>query len=81
MPASAVQLGRTLRRVLEEESVRRPSAVALGVSTHRVQVLPHLISISAAVGIGRHVSGVADRSNGHIDEFRVAHIQRSDGWS
>jgi hypothetical protein len=26
------------------------------------------------------VSGIADPFNGHIDEFRIAHIQRSDGW-
>jgi hypothetical protein len=36
---------------------------------------------SAALGIGRHVSGVADPFNGHIDEFRIAHIQRSDSWT
>jgi hypothetical protein len=35
---------------------------------------------SAALGIGRHVSGVADPFNGHIDEFRISHVQRSDGW-
>jgi hypothetical protein len=35
---------------------------------------------SAALGIGRHVSGIADPFNGHIDEFRIAHIPRSDGW-
>ena len=35
---------------------------------------------SAALGIGRHVSGIADPLNGHIDEFRIAHVQRSDGW-
>ena len=35
---------------------------------------------STALGIGRHVSGVADPFNGHIDEFRIAHVQRSDGW-
>jgi hypothetical protein len=35
---------------------------------------------SAALGIGRHVSGIADPSNGHIDEFRIAHVQCSDGW-
>jgi hypothetical protein len=35
---------------------------------------------SAALGIGRHVSGLADPFNGHIDEFRIAHIERSDGW-
>ena len=35
---------------------------------------------SAALDIGRHVSGIADPFNGHIDEFRIAHVQRSDGW-
>ena len=35
---------------------------------------------AAALGIGRHVSGIADPFNGHIDEFRIAHVQRSDGW-
>jgi hypothetical protein len=37
--------------------------------------------VSAAVGIGRHVSGIADPFNGHIDEFRISYVQRSDGWS
>jgi len=31
--------------------------------------------------IGRQVSGIADPFNGHIDEFRIAHVQRSDGWT
>jgi hypothetical protein len=35
---------------------------------------------SAALGIGRHVSGIADPFNDHIAEFRISHIQRSDGW-
>ena len=35
---------------------------------------------SNPLGIGRHVSGIADPFNGHIDEFRIAHVQRSDGW-
>jgi Concanavalin A-like lectin/glucanases superfamily len=35
---------------------------------------------SASLGIGRHVSGIADPFNGHIDEFRIADVQRSDGW-
>jgi hypothetical protein len=26
------------------------------------------------------VSGIADPFNGHIDEFRIAHVQRSDAW-
>jgi hypothetical protein len=29
--------------------------------------------------MGRHVSGIADPFNGHIDAFRIAHVQRSDG--
>jgi Xaa-Pro aminopeptidase len=24
--------------------------------------------------------GIADAFNGHIDEFRISHVQRSDGW-
>jgi len=35
---------------------------------------------NATTSIGRHVSGIADPFNGHIDEFRISHIQRSDGW-
>jgi hypothetical protein len=35
---------------------------------------------SAALGIGRHVTGQADPFKGRIDEFRIAHIQASDGW-
>jgi hypothetical protein len=35
---------------------------------------------SAVLGIGRDVSGIADPFNGHIDEFRLSHLQRSDGW-
>jgi hypothetical protein len=31
---------------------------------------------SAALGVGRHVSGIAVP----FDEPRIAHIQRSDGW-
>jgi hypothetical protein len=35
---------------------------------------------AAALRIGRHVSGVANPFNGHIDEFRIAQVRRSDGW-
>ena len=35
---------------------------------------------SNPLGNGRHVSGIADLFNGHIDEFRIAHVQRCDGW-
>jgi hypothetical protein len=34
----------------------------------------------AALGIGPHVSGIADPFSGHIDEFRIEHVQRSDAW-
>jgi hypothetical protein len=36
---------------------------------------------SAALGIGRHASGIADPFNGHIDEFRIAHVQLGPGPS
>jgi hypothetical protein len=26
------------------------------------------------------VNGVADPLNGRIDDFRISHVQRSDGW-
>jgi hypothetical protein len=26
------------------------------------------------------VTGITDSFNGHIDELRIAHVQRSDGW-
>jgi hypothetical protein len=29
---------------------------------------------------GARVSGIADPFDGHIDEFRIAHVQRSAGW-
>jgi len=32
------------------------------------------------LGIERHVTGVADPFNGHIDAFRISHVQRSEGW-
>ena len=35
---------------------------------------------SNPLGVGRHVSGIADPFNGHIDAFRIARVQRSDGW-
>jgi hypothetical protein len=35
---------------------------------------------SDPLGIGRHAIGLADPFNGHIDQFRIAHVQRSDGW-
>jgi hypothetical protein len=30
--------------------------------------------------LARHVSGIADPFNGHIDAFWISHVQRSDGW-
>jgi hypothetical protein len=35
---------------------------------------------SAALGIGRHASGITDPFTGCIGEFRISHLQRSDGW-
>jgi hypothetical protein len=35
---------------------------------------------SAPLGMGRHVSDIAEPFNGRIDEFRISHVQRSDGW-
>jgi hypothetical protein len=35
---------------------------------------------SDPLGIGRHAIDLADPFNGHIDQFRIAHVQRSDGW-
>jgi Concanavalin A-like lectin/glucanases superfamily len=36
---------------------------------------------SNPLGIGRHVSGIADPFNGHIDEFPISHVQRSEAGS
>jgi hypothetical protein len=38
------------------------------------------LNSAATLGIGRHVSGIGDPFNGHIDAFRIAHVQRFDGW-
>ena len=35
---------------------------------------------SASLDIGRHVRGIADPFNGHIDPCRISHVPRSDGW-
>jgi hypothetical protein len=29
---------------------------------------------------GTKRQGIADPFNGHIDEFHIAHVSRSDGW-
>jgi hypothetical protein len=42
--------------------------------------LTRLAPTSNPLGIGRYVSGIADPFNGRIDQFRIAHFQRSDGW-
>jgi hypothetical protein len=49
------------------------------VRPRRPAILPHRHN-SALLAIGRHVSGIADPFNGHIDAFRISHVQRSDGW-
>jgi Concanavalin A-like lectin/glucanases superfamily len=46
---------------------------------HMSDTLPIVLN-SVALGTGRHVSGIADPFNGHVDEFRISHVQRSDGW-
>ena len=38
----------------------------------------HIVICDAHVEL--HVSGIADPFNGHIEAFRIAHVQRSDGW-
>lgn len=32
------------------------------------------------MGVGEEISGVAKPFDGFIDEIRIAHVQRSDGW-
>jgi hypothetical protein len=49
------------------------------VRARRQTTLTHATA-NATTSIGRHVSGIADPFTGHIDEFRIAHVQRSDGW-
>jgi hypothetical protein len=38
------------------------------------------IVIAAATAASSTLSGIADPSNGPIDEFRISPVQRSDGW-
>jgi hypothetical protein len=35
--------------------------------------------VSVSLGIGGHVSGIADPFNGHIDAFRISHGQAPAG--
>jgi hypothetical protein len=67
MPKAAARFGRALPGVIP-----RPFRA-------NGETLPTNLN-SAPLAIGRHVSGIADPFNGHIDEFRMSHIQRSDGW-
>ena len=39
-----------------------------------------MAKLSRPLASGGDVSGIADPFNGHIDDFRIAHVQRSDGW-
>jgi hypothetical protein len=56
----------------------------MGSSSHRRRVRSQPFkrwlrrSSRRAHGIG--LSGFPDPFNGHIDEFHIAHLQRSDGW-
>ena len=52
----------------------------LAASPQAAQPVREYLVVERSLGIGRHVSGIADPFNGHIDEFRIAHVQRSDGW-
>jgi hypothetical protein len=58
-----------------------PNNQRLNLNGARVAQMSHrqLMDLnSAALAIGRHVSSVADPFNGHIDEFRISHLQRSE---
>jgi MSHA biogenesis protein MshQ len=35
---------------------------------------------SASLGTGDTQTSVVDPFNGYIDEFRITHVERSDGW-
>jgi hypothetical protein len=51
-----------------------------GARVAQMSDTPALALNSNPLGIGRHVRDIADPFSGHIDESRIAHIQRSDGW-
>jgi hypothetical protein len=62
--------------------IRPPACLYLnGIGVAQMSNTLPLDLISNPLGIGRHVRGIADPFNGHIDEFRISHVQRSDGWS
>ena len=63
---------------MAEQAATGEMMLIFGWSATVSDTLP--IHLNAALGIGRHVSGIADPFNGHIDEFRISHVQRSDGW-
>jgi hypothetical protein len=74
----------SLRSLNSEHPTYGPHAEEVSdLNGTRVAQMSHTLPLnlnSNPLGIGRHVSGIADPFNGHIDEFRVAHVQRSDGW-
>jgi hypothetical protein len=61
-------------RLLEPQPAP-PRVLARGDERHAALELK-----SNPLSIGRHLSGIPDPFNGHIDEFRIAYVQRSDGW-
>jgi hypothetical protein len=54
--------------------------VSLAASPEAAQPVREHVVVERSLGIGRHLSGIADPFNDHIDEFRIAHVQCSDGW-
>jgi len=74
--------GERLRRGASREAAIAGNQHLYLNGTHVAQMsdtLPIALN-SAALGIGRYVSGIADPFNGRIDAFRIARVQRSDGW-
>jgi hypothetical protein len=68
--------------IVQTENARAclPARIRWG-KAHRLPVPQmsdtHPIDLNSAfLGIRRHLSGVADPFNGHIDEFRISHVQR-----
>ena len=62
---------------LKPPPAARPNSQRLYFKGTRVAQMSDTLPIdlnSAALGIGRHVSGIADPFNGHIDAFRISQI-------
>jgi hypothetical protein len=56
-----------------ETTIETARGRRLGVLDESASARPITLK-SAALGIGRHVSGIANPFNGHINEFRIAHV-------